>query len=77
MKGDINMKHHDIFGRLEYRRGPFYVTKKRDIRAKYTVLKKGAWTTSDAILIPSWDSPVFDSFIQAARFLAAHEKDLF
>ncbi len=70
-------KYRNIFGQLEYRRGAFFVTKKRDISAQYAVLKWDAWTVTDALIFPVWDKPVFDSFIQAVRFLKENINDLF
>lgn len=72
------MKHRNIFGRLEYKKGAFFVEKKPDVNAKYKILRydSNAVMVTDAIMMPFWDLPEFDSFMQAARFLRDNFSDL-
>lgn len=73
------MKHRNIFGRLEYKKGAFFVEKKPDINAKYKILRfdDNAVMVTDAVMMPFLDLPVFDSFIQAARYLSIWYEYLF
>lgn len=70
------MKHRNIFGRLEYKKGAFFVEKKPDVNARYYILKNETWYKRRAAMFPLFDVPVFDSFIQAARFLRDNFSDL-
>ncbi len=70
------MKNRNIFGRLEYKKGAFFVEKKPDVNAKYCILKNEPWYVTSAALYPFFDVPVFDSFVRAARFLRDNYKDL-
>ncbi len=62
--------YRDCFGRLVYKIGEFEVTRHRSNRP-YTITRfdANAIMRTDAVLMPLWDTPKFDSFIQAARFL--------
>ena len=72
------MKNRNIFGRLEYKKGAFFVEKKPDINAKYKILRydSNAVMVTDAVMMPLFDVPVFDSFVRAARFLRDNYADL-
>ena len=70
------MKNRNIFGRLEYKKGAFFVEKKTDVNARYYILKNETWYKTRAAMYPLFDVPVFDSFIQAARFLHNNFADL-
>lgn len=73
------MKNRNIFGRLEYKKGAFFVEKKKDINAKYKILRydSNAVMVTDAVMMPFLDLPEFDSFIQAARYLSTWYEYLF
>ena len=72
------MKNRNIFGRLEYKKGAFFVEKKPDVNAKYKILRydSNAVMVTDAVMMPLFDVPVFDSFVRAARFLLDNYADL-
>ena len=72
------MKNRNIFGRLEYKKGAFFVEKKPDVNAKYKILRydSNAVMVTDAVMMPLFDVPVFDSFVRAVRFLRDNYADL-
>ena len=74
------MKYRNVFGELEYELGDFFVLHRTGSTGKYVILKRepwkvtDAWISSDGILFDR--TPLFDSFIQAVRFLKENIKDL-
>lgn len=74
------MRYRDAFGELQYELGDFFVPHRKGGTGKYVILKREAWYVTDAWIITEgvlFDKvPVFDSFIQAVRFLKENIKDL-
>ena len=75
------MKYKNVFGELEYELGNFFVPHRTGGTGLYCILKHEPWKVVDAIWwpddIPFGDkTPLFDSWIQAIRFLKENYKDL-
>ena len=75
------MKYRNVFGDLEYELGDFFVLNRKGGTGKYAVLKRGFWTVTDPMWCPGGVAfgdrpPLFDSFIQAVRWLKENVNDL-
>ena len=76
------MKYKDAFGQMEYTLGDFFVMHRTGSTGKYSILKREPWKVTDPMWIedddlPFWDKPpLFDSFIQAVRWLKEHISEL-
>ena len=70
------MGYRNVFGELEYKIGAFFVTHKKS--GTYRIKKKEPWYVTNACFAdnPWWDTPEFDSFIQACIWLKAHHTEL-
>lgn len=69
----VNKKYRDVFGEISYELGHFFVPH-RAVNGKYSILKREPYYVTDAYVLYDgiflWDkAPVFDSWIQAVRFL--------
>lgn len=79
------MKYRNIFGRIEYgitkKDGKYIFVECRPGCTEYKIKSSGAWTCSNAyeILGRGWwfDSPVFDSFIKAVKYLKENIDNLY
>ena len=73
-------KYRDVFGELEFSIGEFFVPHRTGGTGKYTILKREPWRVTAPVIMGEhnlWDDvPVFDSFIQAVRFLKEHYTEL-
>lgn len=74
------MKYKNVFGELEFKLGAFFVPHRTGGTGKYAILKRMPWYVMDAYIVYGnnfWEKvPVFDSWIQAVRFLKENYKDL-
>ena len=68
----------NVFGELEFELGSFFVPHRTGCPGKYCILKHDAWAVTDAVFADNiWErTPLFDSWIQAVRFLKENHKDL-
>ena len=74
------MKHRNIFGELEFELKDYFVPH-RAVNGKYSILKRKPYYVTDAYVLYDdiflWDkAPVFDSWIQAVRFLKENINNL-
>ena len=74
------MKYKNVFGELEFNLDNFFVPH-RAVNGKYSILKHEPWYVTDAYIM--WEhtefierTPLFDSWIQAVKFLKENIKDL-
>ena len=69
--GGITMKHRNVFGELEFELGAFFVPHRTGCTGQYCILKHEPWYVTDAVFADNiWErTPLFDSWIQAVRFL--------
>lgn len=72
------MNHKNVFGELEFELGNFFVPHRTGGTGKYAILKHEPWYVTDAVFADNiWEKvPLFDSWIQAVRFLKENYKDL-
>lgn len=72
--------YRNVFGELEFNLGDFFVPHRTGGTGKYTILKHEPWYVTDAYIIicDTWAEhcPLFDSWIQAVRFLKENHRDL-
>lgn len=63
------MRYKNVFGDWEYELGKFFVNR-HSSTGKWHILKREPWYVTDATVMPLWDKPpVFDSFVQAVKWL--------
>lgn len=66
-------KYKDVFGELEFSMGNYFVPHKVGGTGKYVILKREPWYVTDAyvVICDTWveHAPLFDSWIQAIRYL--------
>ncbi len=73
-------KYRNVFGEIEYTLGNFFVPHRVGCDGRYAILKREAWSVTDAYQI--FDNIImeqmmpFDSFIQAVRFLKENVENL-
>ena len=67
------MNYKNVFGDLEYELGKFFVPHRTGCTGQYTILKNEPWCVTDAYIIIDGElfepCPLFDSWIQAVKFL--------
>ncbi len=74
--------YRNVFGDLEYELGDYFVPHRTGGTGKYCILKHEPWRVTDAyIVIDSYNNwwektPLFDSWIQAVKFLKENIGDL-
>ena len=70
----------NIFGELEYELGDFFVPHRKGGTGKYCILKHEPWFVTDAYIVTAGilvdRCPLFDSWIQAVRYLKENYRDL-
>ena len=75
-----NTKYKDVFGELEFSKGDFFVPHRVGGTGKYAILKREPWYVTDACIMicDSWfeRTPLFDSWIQAVRYLKENFENL-
>lgn len=73
-------KHHNVFGELEFELGEFFVPHRTGCGGQYAILKHEPWYVTDAYIVIDntlcEHCQLFDSWIQAIRFLKENYKDL-
>ena len=74
------MKYRNVFGELEFELGAFFVPHRTGCTGKYVILKHEPWYVTDAYIIIDGvlceHAPLFDSWIQAVKFLKENYEDL-
>lgn len=78
------MKNYkNVCGELEFELGAFFVPHRTECTGKYTILKHEPWYVTDAYIVNEkhgafwWErAPLFDSWIQAVKWLKENYKDL-